>query len=301
MVLTCKVLIVIPCFNESSKIGDCLKSILNQTFEDWHCLIVDACSSDSTVSIVENLIKNDKRFSLFASPQETDMASNWTQAINIGLTNYDPEFFCLLAADDKFGHVDYISHMLSNFYEESFNFVMPQILRTRDESMNIGLTLTSNFSSKNAILRKIKFYFSSYSVGNTCMVYAFYESTFFRKVWSEFDSSWKSDYAFDHRFVRKVISKGNGRLFQNVVYEKFDKGPLLGDNKSLKDYLKLIIKEIYYREIYSNSITILLFSPIIFTLTFCKEFLFTSIKIILYLLNKRYKSQLFRDFYLTKN
>jgi glycosyltransferase involved in cell wall biosynthesis len=57
--------IVIPAYNVGKYIEKCLNSILNQTFQDWECIIVNDGSTDNTLAIIENFVAKDKRFSCY--------------------------------------------------------------------------------------------------------------------------------------------------------------------------------------------------------------------------------------------
>ena len=55
---TCAVSIVIPMYNAEKYIGVLLESILAQTFTDFEVIVVDDCSTDNSVEVVENYIPN---------------------------------------------------------------------------------------------------------------------------------------------------------------------------------------------------------------------------------------------------
>ena len=46
--------VVIPLYNAEKFVGDCLKSLLNQTFQDFEVIVVDDCSTDSSLAVVES-------------------------------------------------------------------------------------------------------------------------------------------------------------------------------------------------------------------------------------------------------
>jgi len=48
--------VVIPMYNAEKYIGDCLESILAQTFEDFEVIVVNNCSTDNSKKIVESYI-----------------------------------------------------------------------------------------------------------------------------------------------------------------------------------------------------------------------------------------------------
>ncbi len=45
--------IIIPMYNTEKYIGECLDSILAQTFTDFEVIVVDDCSTDNSATIVE--------------------------------------------------------------------------------------------------------------------------------------------------------------------------------------------------------------------------------------------------------
>jgi glycosyltransferase involved in cell wall biosynthesis len=57
--------ILIPFKNTESYIGDCLDSIVQQTYSNWELLIVDDGSTDTSYEIVQNYAHNETRIHLF--------------------------------------------------------------------------------------------------------------------------------------------------------------------------------------------------------------------------------------------
>jgi len=60
--------ILIANYNNGSFFKDCYTSIQNQTYQNWEVIIVDDCSTDDSVTVIKNFIKNDARFKLFVNP-----------------------------------------------------------------------------------------------------------------------------------------------------------------------------------------------------------------------------------------
>lgn len=54
---SCSVTIGIPVYNAEEYIERCLKSVLEQTFDDFEVLIVDDCGTDNSISIVKQVAK----------------------------------------------------------------------------------------------------------------------------------------------------------------------------------------------------------------------------------------------------
>jgi glycosyltransferase involved in cell wall biosynthesis len=54
--------IIVPCYNQAQYLDECLQSVLNQTYQDWECIIVDDGSPDNTEKVVKKWIEKDSRF-----------------------------------------------------------------------------------------------------------------------------------------------------------------------------------------------------------------------------------------------
>ena len=48
--------VVIPAYNTEKYIGECIESILSNTFQDFEIIIVDNCSTDKTPKIVKKFV-----------------------------------------------------------------------------------------------------------------------------------------------------------------------------------------------------------------------------------------------------
>lgn len=85
--------VIIPLYNKADYISDCLKSALNQTFENYEIVIVNDGSTDSSVSIVEAL--ETEKIKLFH--QDNQGAS---KARNNGVSFAKGTYIAFLDADD---------------------------------------------------------------------------------------------------------------------------------------------------------------------------------------------------------
>ena len=47
--------IITPCYNAASFISQAIESVLAQSFGDWEMIIVDDCSSDDSLSIIQKI------------------------------------------------------------------------------------------------------------------------------------------------------------------------------------------------------------------------------------------------------
>ncbi|QYA24019.1 glycosyltransferase family 2 protein [Gramella sp. MT6] len=57
--------IIIPTYNRANYIEETLNSILEQTYGNWECIVINDGSNDNTIEILEDYRKKDKRFLYF--------------------------------------------------------------------------------------------------------------------------------------------------------------------------------------------------------------------------------------------
>ena len=59
-----EVSIVMPCYCASKTIAVSISSVQSQTMKNWELIIIDDCSTDNSVKIVEELAHLDKRIQI---------------------------------------------------------------------------------------------------------------------------------------------------------------------------------------------------------------------------------------------
>lgn len=93
-----KVTILIAVYNSEQFIRQCLDSLVAQTLDDWQAICIDDCSTDSSLSILEEYAGRDNRFEVI------HLAENEGQghARNVGLRQAKGEYTCFLDSDDWF-------------------------------------------------------------------------------------------------------------------------------------------------------------------------------------------------------
>ena len=61
---THKISIIVPIYNAEKYLNRCLDSIINQSYKDWECILVDDGSTDGGASICDNYCQRDNRFTV---------------------------------------------------------------------------------------------------------------------------------------------------------------------------------------------------------------------------------------------
>lgn len=88
--------IVTPVYNSSKYIRFTLDSVLTQTYTNWEHILVDDCSIDGSVAIIEEYANNDKRIKLF----KLNRNSGSGPARNVAIKKANGRFIAFLDSDD---------------------------------------------------------------------------------------------------------------------------------------------------------------------------------------------------------
>lgn len=83
---------------------NCIESILNQTYKDFKLIIVDDCSTDTSVETVEKYMKKDDRIILIKNKRKRYNGGSRNVGIEYALDNLDFDYFCFLDSDDWWKH-----------------------------------------------------------------------------------------------------------------------------------------------------------------------------------------------------
>ena len=75
-----EILVFVPTYNSEKYLRQCLDSVLQQTFQDWQCVISDDASTDKSVEIAREYEKIDSRFKVLANEKNVGAANNWNRA-----------------------------------------------------------------------------------------------------------------------------------------------------------------------------------------------------------------------------
>lgn len=90
-----KISVIIPVYNASSFISKCIKSVLNQTYNDFELILINDGSTDNTLNICNTFAKNDSRIIIISKKNE-----GVSIARNIGIDNSSGDYITFIDADD---------------------------------------------------------------------------------------------------------------------------------------------------------------------------------------------------------
>lgn len=88
--------VIIPVYNVEEYLHDCIYSVLNQTFQDFEIICVEDCSTDSSLEILKDFEKLDKRIKIV----QNEVNSSLGFSRNHGLEHAQGKYVLFLDSDD---------------------------------------------------------------------------------------------------------------------------------------------------------------------------------------------------------
>ncbi|PET44652.1 hypothetical protein CN514_21660, partial [Bacillus sp. AFS001701] len=107
-----KISVIVAAFNIEDYIGNCLKSIISQTYKNLEIIVVNDGSTDKTIDIINFYAKNDKRIVVIDKPN-----GGLSSARNAGLDLVTGDFIGFIDGDDYINEEMY--EKLYNLYKET--------------------------------------------------------------------------------------------------------------------------------------------------------------------------------------
>jgi glycosyltransferase involved in cell wall biosynthesis len=90
------VTVCVPTYESGRFVRQTLASLVEQSFTDWRCRVIDDCSSDDTFDIANEFAANDSRFFIEQNPKRLGAAGNWNKSIE----GVETKYLKLLCSDD---------------------------------------------------------------------------------------------------------------------------------------------------------------------------------------------------------
>lgn len=86
--------VIMPAYNAEKFIAEAIESVLKQTYNNWELIIIDDCSTDDTLKIIQSY--TDERIKVFCNAENKGVAETTNKAISI----CDGKYIALLDDDD---------------------------------------------------------------------------------------------------------------------------------------------------------------------------------------------------------
>lgn len=160
-----KISVIVPIYNASSKIVAVLDSVLNQSFRVFEIILINDCSKDDTLKVLERYVNKNQDFNFRIFDLKENRGVSFCR--NLGWDNTNGDYVAFLDSDDywnknklevivnaiKLSDADLIGHNYNEKYlslKEYFIF-NPRILQ---EISFYKLLLRNKFQTSCVILKK---------------------------------------------------------------------------------------------------------------------------------------------------
>lgn len=107
--------IITACYNSEKHISDMINSVLAQTYQNWELLLVDDCSTDKTLDIINTITSSESRIKVFQLTKNSGAAV----ARNKAIQEANGRFIAFLDSDDRWLSLKLekqMAFMISNGY-----------------------------------------------------------------------------------------------------------------------------------------------------------------------------------------
>lgn len=123
--------IVVTAYNNGLYVRECLKSIYNQTYQNYKVIVVEDKSTDNTKEVIKEYIQDKKNFQLIELLENSGSAS---LPRNIGIEHTDTEYIMFLDGDDWYT-TDACEILVSEIKKNDSDMVCGQAIRTNTYSI----------------------------------------------------------------------------------------------------------------------------------------------------------------------
>ena len=191
--------VIVPCYNQAQYLSEALESVLQQTYTNWECLIINDGSQDNTKEVAEEWQQSDSRFKHLYKEN-----GGLSSARNYGIENSKGNYILLLDADDKYH---------STFMEKGIRILL------NNPKVGVITSWLQKFDDKNNFYHiyktpggnKASFLFDNLSIGT---------SLFRKECWLEtggYDEKMKKGYE-DWEFYIRLTQKWNVEVIPEVLF-----------------------------------------------------------------------------------
>lgn len=122
------VTIVTPSYNTERFVGETIKSVINQTYQNWEMIIIDDCSTDNSIETIRSF--NDERIKLFVN--ETNIGAALSR--NFAIREAKGKWIAFLDSDDLW-HPNKLEKQVSFMEKKGYNFSYTNYIEIDESSV----------------------------------------------------------------------------------------------------------------------------------------------------------------------
>lgn len=214
------VTVIVPVYNVAEYLEECLNSILNQTYKNWKCILINDGSKDNSGEICKKFAHMDNRFVAYDRTNQGVSASR-----NFGLSMVDTEYVMFVDSDDWVDE-NYLEYMLNKTNDGADIIMCHSIFEYPSKSINVNKVLPGEIEFNND--NRLDLVLSSINQG--------YANKILNKKLGFLNTVWGKLY-------RTSVIKSNGIFFnENVVINEDQLFNMLvfGNISKMKIYDKIL-------------------------------------------------------------
>jgi GalNAc5-diNAcBac-PP-undecaprenol beta-1,3-glucosyltransferase len=130
------VTIIMATYNRAHFIGEMLDSILNQSYTNWECIIINDGGTDDTDLVVQKYSEHDKRFRYVYRPQNYGKGLPGCRNYGLDIANGE---YVVFFDDDDLVHPALLSYSIKGLYSGNFDFCQYQKQWFADKRPDINI------------------------------------------------------------------------------------------------------------------------------------------------------------------
>lgn len=203
-----KVSVVIPVYNVEKYLGQCLDSVINQTYRNLEIICVNDCSPDNSVQILKEYAQKDERIKIVTHEKNGGLSVSR----NSGLDAATGDYVYFIDSDDWID-LDYIEKMVEAIKRENVDIVLNVniICEYIDKQKMYPCFISENYFSDGGLM------FRNEAINNAPpMIWShLYKKNFFEKYHLQFINNTSEDNI--KRYIHEDV------VFQHESLTKTDK------------------------------------------------------------------------------
>lgn len=216
--------IIIPSYNRAKLICETLDSVMEQTYTNWECIVIDDRSTDGTNAILKEYSNRDFRFITLSKPLKFKQGSSVSK--NLGLQMARGEYIQFLDSDDILAtdKLEKQIDTLKNQNNKAISVCMTSNFKERNDPLILDLDRKDyrNFNNSKEyfdVISKIGGYYAP-------------ESFLINKSLINFSGHWNENLTLndDGEFFFRIIYNSNKIIFNNDTFVRHREHT--GDNLS---------------------------------------------------------------------
>lgn len=115
--------IILPTYNRANYLERAIKSVLDQSFQEWELIVVDDASTDATFGILEKWQKKDGRIKMLRNEKNNYLIDGISKNLNNGISIAKGKYIARLDDDDCWCHKNKLK-MQVDFLENNTEYVI---------------------------------------------------------------------------------------------------------------------------------------------------------------------------------